>query len=460
MEKNMYRPIYHFLPERNWMNDPNGVCWYKGEYHLFYQYNPSADTWGNLHWGHAKSKDCVHWEKLPVALYPSNEQKEIHCFSGCASVDGEKPLIYYTSVGDGERNSRTGAQQWCAYSEDDMVTWKKYEKNPIITKDIHGGLEVLEWRDPFVWKGEKGWYMVLGACVEEKGAALLYYSEDQLSWAFIRILARSERNEENIWECPNYFKLGDKAFLVVSPNGAPRYFMGREEKDCEFIPEGEGVMDHSGWDGFYAPNSFIDDKNRRIMIGWLTENSRGDLQIPGWQGVQSLPRVLGYDGGELTMTPLPELCCLRGAKEEEAALLLDGEWKAKTRGRALELLFTLDASSMSGRFELEVLACEDHRERTCIWYEKEEDRVTLYRAESNLEGVTKTNPLSFCKTHLTDGKVNFHVFVDHSVIEVFVNEREAISSRVYPSQDDSTGVYLRGEKAFITGLQIFQMNPA
>ena len=91
---NLYRPIFHFMPEKNWMNDPNGVVFYKGEYHLFYQYNPNGDQWGTIHWGHAKSKDLVHWEHLPIALYPSNDKGELHCFSGCAVINDGEPTIF------------------------------------------------------------------------------------------------------------------------------------------------------------------------------------------------------------------------------------------------------------------------------------------------------------------------------------------------------------------------------
>ena len=143
----MYKPIYHYFPGKNWMNDPNGVCWYGGKYHLFYQYNPQSDQWGNLHWGHAVSDDSIHWKHCPEALFPSTELGETHCFSGCASTDGKLPILYYTSVGEEKdgRDSRYGAQQWCAISEDGMYTWEKYEGNPILTKEIHGDLPVLEW---------------------------------------------------------------------------------------------------------------------------------------------------------------------------------------------------------------------------------------------------------------------------------------------------------------------------
>ena len=224
------------------------------------QYNPYSDQWGNIHWGHAVSTDCVHWKILPVALEPSAERGEVHCFSGCVNTEGDQPILYYTSVGreaDG-RDSRYGAEQWCALSENQMETWSKYEGNPILTKEIHGSLEVLEWRDPFVWREEDGWYMVLGGQIGGSGAVLLYYSSDRLEWKFCRVLLHSSNPAERIFECPNYFALGEKRILVVSPDGMPKYWIGHEGKDHSFIPEKEGIIDHSGWDGFYAPNSFRD----------------------------------------------------------------------------------------------------------------------------------------------------------------------------------------------------------
>lgn len=455
----MYKPVYHFFPGKNWMNDPNGVCWYKGKYHLFYQYNPTGDQWGNLHWGHAVSEDCVRWKILPEALSPSTEKGEIHCFSGCASVDGEKPILYYTSVGEEKdgRDSRNGAQQWCAVGDDTMTVWEKYSGNPLMTKEMHGDLDVLEWRDPFVWKEDDGWYMVLGAEIDGKGAVLLYHSEDQIHWKYLHILLHSEDSGKRIFECPNYFFLQDKAVLVVSPNDKPCYWIGHQTADHKFVPETAGIIDHSGWAGFYAPNSFADNRGRRIMIGWLTENGRGDLKVPGWQGVQSIPRELMMENGILHMRPIEELEQLRCNGLEYKGLQIDGTWECPLKTKAAEIILETETESINANMELHIFADKAGEEKTVIRYEKEKDTVVIDRTYSNLSGLTDKTPLSCTGTHSCGGKLKLQVFIDHSVVEVFINEREVISTRVYPGSGQSEYIRIQGDRLSLNGLQVYEM---
>lgn len=457
----MYKPIYHFTPGKNWMNDPNGVCWYQGFYHLFYQYDPYSDKWGDIHWGHAVSRDCINWEILPVALSPSAERGETHCFSGCVSTDGEMPVLYYTSVGEEKdgRDCRYGAEQWCAFSRDGMRTWEKYEGNPIMTSDIHGSLPVLEWRDPYVWKEEDGWYMVLGGEIEKEGAALLYFSENRLKWTFCRVLLHSTDPEERIFECPNYFSLGDKHVLVVSPNGMPKYWIGTQGEEHRFSPEKSGIIDHSGWDGFYAPNSFCDVYGRRIMIGWLTEKGRGSLEIPGWNGVQSLPRVLSLEQGELYMRPLKEVEMLRDGRACFEDLHIQGAWESTVRGKAVEILLEAERDKIGKGLEIEVFADEAGTEQTVIRYETEEDAVTIDRNRSNRTGVTDKKSLSCRGTH-GESRIKFRIFLDYSVLEVFINDREVISTRVYPDGEESDAIRVRAGDALISRLGIFSMKAA
>lgn len=457
----MYKPIYHYFPGKNWMNDPNGVCWYGGKYHLFYQYNPQSDQWGNLHWGHAVSDDCIHWKHCPEALFPSTELGETHCFSGCASTDGKLPILYYTSVGEEKdgRDSRYGAQQWCAISEDGMYTWEKYEGNPILTKEIHGDLPVLEWRDPFVWKEDDGWYMVLGAEIEGRGNVLLYYSKDQFHWKFIHVLMKSDRPKDRILECPNYFILNGKAVLVVSPDDMPCYWMGTQKDGHVFCPETFGIIDHSGWDGFYAPNSFVDPKGRRIMIGWLTEKSRGDLKIPGWQGVQSLPRELTVEKDGLHMRPIDEVKSLRGKGEIWENLVVNGIWESPLSSLAAEIVVELEIQQIHSRFEIQVYANEDGTEETTIRYNPDADEIVIDRSRSNSTMLTDSSPLTVQGTHSEEGKLQIRSFIDHSTLEVYINEREVISTRIYPNQEDSCQIRFRTEhECVIRQAEIYLLN--
>ena len=147
------RPVYHFHPPANWMNDPNGTIYHNGWYHLFYQHNPYGDEWGHMHWGHARSADLVKWEHLPIALWPSLETGEEHVFSGCAAVNSDgTPLLIYTSVKSGDHDNRIPNEQWAAIGDADWITWQKHPENPILSLETHGGPTFeKDWRDPFIF---------------------------------------------------------------------------------------------------------------------------------------------------------------------------------------------------------------------------------------------------------------------------------------------------------------------
>ncbi|MGN1019845.1 MAG: hypothetical protein ACI4O7_05690, partial [Aristaeellaceae bacterium] len=171
------RPVFHFTPEANWINDPNGLCQIDGVYHLYYQYNPHGTAWGDIHWGHAVSADLLHWADRPMAMIPAREKGEIHCFSGgCCRDAAGKPCFFYTSVGREEdgRDCVNGAQQWHAEPVAGDMDRLAQTDADAMTDAIHGGMHVRDWRDPCVlpWKGR--YLMVLGGCVEERGCVLLY----------------------------------------------------------------------------------------------------------------------------------------------------------------------------------------------------------------------------------------------------------------------------------------------
>lgn len=433
----LFTPIYHFRPPINWMNDPNGVIQFQDEYHLFYQYNPYKDTWGSIHWGHAKSKDLVHWEHLPIALKPSLELGEHHCFSGCAVIDQGVPKIFYTSIGIEDRNAQTGAQQWMAISDDGMLTWEKPTFNPILTKDLHGDLDIQEWRDPYIWKHNDNWYMVLSGKYNNKGCALLYSSPNLEDWEFVHILAKGS---ENLWECPNFFPLKDKYILIYSPNDIVRYLVGTWNSDLTFTVEHEGVIDHGGWEGFYAPNSLLDSKNRRIMWGWITENARGQLEVkPAWRGVQSIPRILTLEDNKLKISPAPELEQLRDSHFKMKQINLNkGFTELPISGRALEIHATI--TTTNSNFSLSVLRSKDGEEETIISFNIEEKTFTIDRTKSSKASQPHKWPLKAPLTLQQDGCIDIRVFIDHSVLEVFINEENCLTTRVYPTLIDSVGV--------------------
>lgn len=307
------RPGYHFQAPALWMNDPNGPLHYKGEYHLFYQHNPYGNQWGHMHWGHAKSRDLVRWQHLPIALAPSLDCGEEHCFSGAAVVKGGVPMLFYTSIGP-KTPAPNGAVQWAAVGSDDLITWRKHPANPLLTEALHGKDKVLDWRDPYLWQEGGQWRMVLGGHRQPaadgsggKGAAFLYASPDLEEWTYQGVLYES--TEDGNWECPNFFPLGDRWVLIASAHHSVRYFVGQfDAATGKFAPEKQGLFDFGPH--YYAPNGLQDSRKRRIQWGWLRE-----VEGAGWNGCLSLPQVLELgDDGDLRMHPAHELEQLRGER--------------------------------------------------------------------------------------------------------------------------------------------------
>lgn len=453
-EFDWHRPVYHFMPEKNWINDPNGPIYFNGEYHIFYQYNPNGASWGNIHWGHASSTDLVHWRVWPIALFPSRELGEEHCFSGCVVINKGVPTLFYTSIGIGERDQVSGAQQWMATSEDGMLTWKKDKNNPILTDSIHGETVIKEWRDPFVWEDHGAWYMVLGGSHDGRGCVLLYRSHNLIDWEFLNKIMDGP---EFTWECPNLFRLGTKHVLIYSPGGPVRYHIGTLNDDFTFTDESEGWIDRSGWEGYYAPNSLVDYKGRRIMWGWLTENPRGKWE-KDWAGVHSIPRILSLgDDNRLRMHPAEELTLLRRNHLHLTDLqLTDQEMDINIKGPSLEILAQVQLIDSASAVYFKVLRSVDGEEETVISFDPQTGKIAIDREKSSLSDLPHKTILTGSIN--TEGEfVTIHIFVDHSVIEVFADYQECISTRVYPTRENAVNVSIHGDIGKLTILNSFDV---
>jgi beta-fructofuranosidase len=246
------RPRYHFLPAANWMNDPNGPMEWKDGYHLFYQYNPNGAFWGTMHWGHARSKDLVHWEHLPIALAPTpGGPDKDGVFSGSAFVNQGVPTLVYTGV---------NPEGQCLARSQDMIRWDKFGGNPVVAAPPPS-LKVTGFRDPSVWREGDTWLMAIGAGFRGKGGAvLLYGSRDAVHWDYLHTLCEgpafvSEPLKDwpagdpvaagEMWERPDFFPLGDKHALLVSTQGFVFYLIG-SYRDRKFHPEVQGRADMGG----------------------------------------------------------------------------------------------------------------------------------------------------------------------------------------------------------------------
>ena len=216
------KPDFHLCTRVGWMNDPNGFSYYKGEYHLFYQYHPYDSHWGPMHWGHAVSTDLLHWRYLPAALAPDTEYDRDGCFSGSAAVlpDGRHLLLYTGVSRETQPDGGMRDVQTQCIAIGDGVDYEKYAGNPVLTKkDLPEGSSKFDFRDPKMWQKPDGSYRcVAGNCTENgDGQVLLFSSPDGFDWKYEKILAANGGRYGRMWECPDFFLLDGKAVLLTSP---------------------------------------------------------------------------------------------------------------------------------------------------------------------------------------------------------------------------------------------------
>jgi beta-fructofuranosidase len=445
-----HRPTYHYLPPANWMNDPNGVIQWDGRYHLFYQHNPNAPIHRDMHWGHAVSDDLLHWTDLPVALAPTpGGPDETGCFSGCAVNNDGVPTLVYTGVRGQAHDIQT---QCIATSRDNLLTWDKYPGNPVIRAVPPEAGQTRDFRDPFVWREGATWYLLLASrIVDVGGVVFLYRSPDLIHWEYMHPLL-SGTNEKNgrTWECPNFFPLGDKWVLILSAHigmktGLVFYFVG-DYHNQRFTPEIEGVFDHAC---LYAPLTMQDDQGRRLLWGWLREGRSVEAQVAaGWSGVQSIPRVLSLlPDGRLGMEPVPELSALRGAHRHYADISLSepaGDFPLEPDGRALEIEATFDPGQ-NGILGLSLLAAPDGSEQTRVIYNPQAQQLIVDREHASHDDSVEKHANTAPHTLAPGEPLQLRILLDGSVLEVIANQRTSITSRVYPTRADSTGLKLVAE---------------
>nr|WP_129955450.1 glycoside hydrolase family 32 protein [Rahnella sp. RFA10(1/100)] len=429
-------PRYHLAARAGWINDPNGLIWFDGWYHAFYQHHPYSTQWGPMHWGHARSKDLLHWEHLPVALAPEGPEDKDGCFSGSAVVDGDTLALIYTGHkfhGDAGNDENLYQVQCLATSRDGI----HFKREGIIIDtppDLH------HFRDPKVWREGDSWYMVVGARVGDTGQIRLYRSADLRQWQDEGILDEAQAGMGFMWECPDFFTLNGKRVLMFSPQGMAAqgfenrnlfqsgYLVGDWQPGEPFVRTGEFVeMDH-GHD-FYAPQSFLTPDGRRIVIGWLDMwESPMPEQQDGWSGMLSLPRELSLtEDNRLQMRPSKEVEALRQAWFPwPVSTLKNQQTLMANKGEAMEVVLYWDcASSDAEQYGLSL------GEGLRVYVDTQMQRLVLERRypQYGLCG-TRSVPL------VPGAPLALRMFIDSSSVEVFVNDGEAcLSSRIYPDAD-------------------------
>ena len=449
------RPKFHFLPSANWMNDPNAPIFWKGKYHMFYQYNPNGAFWGTMHWGHAVSTDMIHWKHLPVALAPSpGGPDKDGAFSGCAVDNNGVPTLIYTGT--------KPEAQCIATSSDGLYTWKKYEGNPVIP-GAPAGLAVTGFRDPCVWRENDAWFMAIGSgFADVGGAVLLYTSPDLVHWSYLHPLftgtmdtkssAKGPVGTGEMWECPSFFPLGDKHVLFVSTQGGTPYFIGTY-KDFRFEPEIHGHLDHGA---FYAPITQLDAHGRRILWGWIPERRSSQAQhAAGWSGVLSLPRVLSIrPDGRLGIEPALQSRALRQGRQNILNIAIPDGKPARipgVSGDCLEIRAEIDPGD-ADEYGIQLCCSADLIDSLPIVHNRTLNRLSGAQPRASQHG----------NLILAEGEtLRLIIFVDCSVIEVFANGRMCLTERAYTAKPSNTGValYAKGGTAKLKSVQVFEMKP-
>lgn len=455
MNSDPHRPRYHFTAPTNWINDPNGACFHGGRYHLYYQYNPNAAKWGDIHWGHATSTDLAHWQDEPVALAPSPGGDAGGCFSGSFAVVDGRPTLYYTGF-TGER------QVQCAATSEDLQHWTKHPERTIA--EPPPGVDPQDFRDPYVFRHDGRWYMVVGASLNhDRGQALLYRSDDGVTWEHRGALYTApDRRLGMMWECPNFFPLGDKWVLIVSQWLGLGVFalIGRFENE-RFVPESEQVIDVDA--GVFAPLTMRAPEGRTLQWGWMNEQREQALiDADGWAGAMTVPRELSLDArGRLQLRPVPEIAALR-----QAPLTLTASAGPVAvqhfSGRHLDIEATFTLLD-HGKLGLTLLTAPDGSETTRIVFWPEARRLSIVRSHSSLDARVRRQDVHG-HLELDPGEpLRLRMLLDASVLEVYANDRLCLATRLYPTQAASVlgSVFVEGKStAVVQAWEMGAMLPA
>jgi fructan beta-fructosidase len=473
-----FRPAYHFTPPRMWMNDPNGLVYANGQYHMFYQHHPHATVWGPMHWGHATSRDLVNWQHCPIALAP-DEHGTI--FSGSAVVDWQNTAGFGAGalVAIFTHDSDAGEWQSLAYSTDDGATWQKYAGNPV----LRPAGEWRDFRDPKVFWFEEGgaahWAMVLAA-----GTGVRFYTSPNLiDWTPGGSIGYTE-GLDIIWETPDLFRLraNDGTARWVLTAGMSRGGPGGGSGTRYFVGEFDGRAFHAetpaepplwadfGGD-FYAAQSWSDEpQGRRIWVGWMSNlaySGATPTDGEGWRSVYSVPRVLALahtpEGLRLRQQPIPELAALRGAAQSwrDARVEPGANLLAGASGRALEIVAALEPGAGCERCGVRVLVgAGGHTE---IGYDAQAGELYVDRTRSGqgdfhaIFAARHTAPLA-----LPDGVLRLHILVDHCSVEVFGADGVVVlSEQVFPAPGSAgLELFAEGAAAQLHALDLYELSAA
>ena len=472
-----FRPVFHHTPLYGWMNDPNGMFYKDGEWHLYYQLNPYGSKWQNMTWGHSSSKDLIHWEHQPIAI---RQNALGSVFSGSSVIDhnntagfGEDAVIaLYTSAG-------TSQMQSLAYSNDNGETFSIYNGNPILSLET-------EARDPNMFWNEqtKEWNLVLAHALEHE--ILFFTSPDLKNWTLSSSFGKGEGAQDGVWECPDLFELPvqgtnlKKWVLIVNLNpggpfggSATQYFIGDfDGKTFTADKNADGIIPTKWLDygkDHYATVSWSDaPSGRRVLIGWMSNwQYAADVPTLQFRSANTLPRDISLfqdENGEIfaACSPSPELLALRGkiSKSVNRTNISNSSKNftlPSTNSSTCEILLDIDATKAN---QVNITLSNKNGEKSVIEYNREKHTLLFDRTRSGITDFSTNFPaITVAPTFENSGKISLRIFIDRSSIEIFGNDGKTVMTNlVFPNSPYSNlKITSEGGKAVISNLRIFSI---
>ncbi len=449
-------PAFHVTGGIGWINDPNGFAPFNGEYHLFYQYYPYDTKWGPMHWGHAKTKDFIHWEQLPAALAPDTDCDKDGVWSGGAveTPDGKHLLMYTGQRCVRRANGKVEAYQTQCIAIGDGVNYEKYEGNPVITGDqLPEGGSVHDFRDPHIWREDGMYYVVLGNRTADKsGSILLYKSEDAIHWEFVNKVASCHNQYGKMWECPDLFELDGKHVLLTSPQemksvglefhpgNANIAIIGDLDETQHMLRDNVQAVDY-GLD-FYAMQTLKTYDGRRVMIAWMqnweTSGSRpGDLRF---MGQMTLPRELSIRNGRLCQNPVREIENFRTQKISYKNVMMTGDTSLQgISGRFIDMTVTIRPGNEASMYRwFKINLARDGEHMTSIRFKPSTSILRIDRTQSGLPcDIVNVREFPVC---VKNGELKLRIIMDRYSVEVFVNDGEQAASNVIYTPLDAKSI--------------------
>ena len=424
-----FRPVYHHTPVYGWMNDPNGMFYKDGVWHLYYQWNPYGSQWENMHWGHSTSRDLIHWEAQPMALEPDWLGS---IFSGSCVTNGDEVVAMYTTAGHHQTQS-------IAFSKDGGRTFQKYSGNPVLTADVP------DFRDPRPFWNEdiKAWNLILAVGQEMR----IYSSTDLTEWKYESAFGSEYGNHGGVWECPDLFKIDNKWVLIcnINPGGpfggsATQYFIGQfdgHKFTCESMPKVTKWMDY-GKDHYATVSFYNAPENRHVVLAWMS-NWQYANQVPTkqYRSGNSIPRDLGlFNYGEETyvsVVPSKEMLAMRGAKVRKPT-------------EACEIVVDV-------KNQAEIVLSNTKGECVVMTYDAQKHTFAMDRTKSGDASFSEAFASVTTAPVYGDMK-QLRIFIDRSSIEAIDAEgRMAMTNLVFPSEPYSL-LKVKGGKAKIYNYNI------